>query len=72
MRRLLESLEIGRTELAGWLDQKPRTIRHYVSGDRCIPPALKLLLEYLAAHPDAKEWFRERAMRREWPFDTNG
>ena len=66
MREHLEQLEIGQTELARWLEVKDRTIRHYLSGKRQVPPALNLLLRYLRARPEAKQWFiDDEAQRRE-------
>jgi plasmid maintenance system antidote protein VapI len=63
MREHLEKLEIGQTELARWLGVKDRTIRHYISGKRHVPPSLALLLEYLDDRPEAKQWFIEREMK---------
>jgi hypothetical protein len=64
MRKSLETTGIGQTELSAWLGQRARTVRHYVKGDRRVPPALSLLLEYLEAQPEALTWFRERAKRQ--------
>jgi plasmid maintenance system antidote protein VapI len=63
MRQTLEKLEIGQTELARWLGIGDRAVRHYVAGKRPIPPSLSLLLEYLEARPEAKQWFVERASK---------
>jgi plasmid maintenance system antidote protein VapI len=64
MRESLERLGIGQTELAGWFGVGDRTIRHYIKGDRNVPPSLALLLEYLIEHPAALEWFRDRELAR--------
>jgi DNA-binding transcriptional regulator YdaS (Cro superfamily) len=66
LARRMENLGIGQTELARWLDVSDRTIRHYISGKRQVPPALALLMEYLTDRPEAKQWFvDDEAKRRE-------
>jgi DNA-binding transcriptional regulator YdaS (Cro superfamily) len=66
LARRLQNLGIGQTELARWLDVSDRTIRHYISGKRQVPPALALIMEYLTARPEAKQWFiDDEAQRRE-------
>ena len=67
MREALEKLEIGQTELARWLGTTDRAVRHYVQGKRPVPPSLALLLEYLCARPEAKQWFVERAEKARTP-----
>lgn len=64
IKRLLKQTGIGETELAGWMGQGSRSIRHYVKGDRPTPLILLILLEYLKAQPDAIVWFRERHQRK--------
>lgn len=63
MRAALEALDIGQTELARWLETTDRSVRHYVAGERPMPPGLGLLLEYLQARPEAVQWFKDRAER---------
>jgi plasmid maintenance system antidote protein VapI len=64
MREIIERLGIGQTELARWLGVGDRTIRHYIKGDRDVPPSLALLLIYLIDRPEALAWFRDRDLAR--------
>ena len=65
MRETLEKLDIGQTELARWLGVSDRSIRHYIKGERPVPPSLALLLEYLTARPEAKSWFTDRLKEKQ-------
>lgn len=64
-KELLEKTGIGQTELSTWLRCAPRTVRHYVKGDRTPDPGLILLLEYLEERPEAIKWFRDRQTARD-------
>jgi plasmid maintenance system antidote protein VapI len=64
MRELLEKAGIRQTTLAHWFGVAPRSIRHYLAGDRPVPPFLALWLQYCVEHPEAKDWLARQAKQR--------